>query len=68
MKGVLDSGSTPDTSTINTLESRPVLISDYNSHNRLRVQCVFDGGEFGFDRAISKDMDNTTQRVVKSKN
>jgi hypothetical protein len=52
MKGVLDPGSTPGRSTNNTLfvPQRPLLIS---------VQCVFDGPEFGFDRAMSKDMDNT---------
>ena len=27
-------------------------------HNNAQ-ECVFDGPEFGFDRAISKDMDNT---------
>jgi hypothetical protein len=52
MKGVLDPGSTPGRSTKSILivPQRPLLIS---------VQYAFDGPEFGFDRAMSKDMDNT---------
>lgn len=49
---VADPGAVPGRSTISILESRPVLISDNNSHKWLRVQYAFDGPETGFDVAI----------------
>ena len=60
MKAVLDPGSTPGRST------RKNTVADFTSMSRILKSALEigysvlpNGPEFGFDRAMSKDMDNT---------
>jgi hypothetical protein len=51
MKSILDKGSTPFTSTISNLV--------YQNIAGNAAETAYDGGVLGFDRVMSKELDNT---------
>ena len=63
MKGVLDPGSTPGISTKSIIKTLVKYKRMFSVSRRLAshtdLDYASDGDEYGFDRAMSKDMDNT---------